>query len=269
MLFRISDNHVFVFPPGHFPNKAMPSAGTLPWVQGIICNANNPCFRNPTPGESPGLVGNFNDSMWVKLPSKGIGHILFCSFHLTVSSFDPASLACSPMPRRSCSTRRTTKVTKATSTCWGRLGRCRRTLPVSTNRTRNISPLCAVSWNQLIQVCPASLNRVWLQRNKSMKCVDKNHLGYIKCVTLLITAYQQRSGGRDRNFHVAASQSLWNQKMAVCPQSLWKSCLTLVWSGFSAACESLWLRERKQRHIVVIISTFSAGRRSDHPDRGC
>uniref|UniRef100_A0A8D3C3U3 P-type phospholipid transporter n=1 Tax=Scophthalmus maximus TaxID=52904 RepID=A0A8D3C3U3_SCOMX len=37
----------------HFPNKAMPSAGTLPWVQGIICNANNPCFRNPTPGESP------------------------------------------------------------------------------------------------------------------------------------------------------------------------------------------------------------------------
>lgn len=51
--------------PGHFPNKAMPSAGTLPWVQGIICNANNPCFRNPTPGESPGVVGNFNDSMWV------------------------------------------------------------------------------------------------------------------------------------------------------------------------------------------------------------
>uniref|UniRef100_A0A670KEM8 ATP binding cassette subfamily A member 1 n=1 Tax=Podarcis muralis TaxID=64176 RepID=A0A670KEM8_PODMU len=39
----------------HFPNKAMPSAGTLPWVQGIICNANNPCFRYPTPGESPGV----------------------------------------------------------------------------------------------------------------------------------------------------------------------------------------------------------------------
>lgn len=54
--------------PGHFPNKAMPSAGTLPWVQGIICNANNPCFRNPTPGETPGVVGNFNDSMWVHGP---------------------------------------------------------------------------------------------------------------------------------------------------------------------------------------------------------
>uniref|UniRef100_A0AAY4A4D9 P-type phospholipid transporter n=1 Tax=Denticeps clupeoides TaxID=299321 RepID=A0AAY4A4D9_9TELE len=39
----------------HFPNKAMPSAGTLPWVQGIICNANNPCFRYPTPGETPGM----------------------------------------------------------------------------------------------------------------------------------------------------------------------------------------------------------------------
>uniref|UniRef100_A0A668A4A9 P-type phospholipid transporter n=1 Tax=Myripristis murdjan TaxID=586833 RepID=A0A668A4A9_9TELE len=51
------------YPSGHFPNKAMPSAGTLPWVQGIICNANNPCFRYPTPGEKPGVVGNFNDSM--------------------------------------------------------------------------------------------------------------------------------------------------------------------------------------------------------------
>uniref|UniRef100_A0A3B3TJM4 ATP-binding cassette, sub-family A (ABC1), member 1B n=2 Tax=Poecilia latipinna TaxID=48699 RepID=A0A3B3TJM4_9TELE len=51
----------------HFPNKAMPSAGTLPWIQGILCNANNPCFRNPTPGESPGVVGNFNDSIISRL----------------------------------------------------------------------------------------------------------------------------------------------------------------------------------------------------------
>uniref|UniRef100_A0A9J7YH64 P-type phospholipid transporter n=1 Tax=Cyprinus carpio carpio TaxID=630221 RepID=A0A9J7YH64_CYPCA len=51
----------------HFPNKAMPSAGTLPWVQGIICNANNPCFRHPTPGETPGVVGNFNDSIISRL----------------------------------------------------------------------------------------------------------------------------------------------------------------------------------------------------------
>uniref|UniRef100_A0AAY5L176 ABC transporter domain-containing protein n=1 Tax=Esox lucius TaxID=8010 RepID=A0AAY5L176_ESOLU len=49
----------------HFPNKALPSAGTVPWVQGIICNINNPCFQGPTPGETPGRVGNFDNSMWV------------------------------------------------------------------------------------------------------------------------------------------------------------------------------------------------------------
>uniref|UniRef100_A0A3Q2CDC7 ATP-binding cassette, sub-family A (ABC1), member 4b n=1 Tax=Cyprinodon variegatus TaxID=28743 RepID=A0A3Q2CDC7_CYPVA len=47
----------------HFPNKAMPSAGILPWIQGIFCNANNPCFRYPTPGESPGVVSNYNNSV--------------------------------------------------------------------------------------------------------------------------------------------------------------------------------------------------------------
>ncbi|NWI21443.1 ABCA1 protein, partial [Crypturellus soui] len=47
----------------HFPNKALPSAGTLPWLQGIVCNMNNPCFRYPTPGEAPGTVGNFEGSM--------------------------------------------------------------------------------------------------------------------------------------------------------------------------------------------------------------
>ncbi|CAL8346561.1 unnamed protein product [Merluccius merluccius] len=47
----------------HFPNKAMPSAGVLPWIQGIFCNANNPCFRYPTRGESPGVVSNYNNSI--------------------------------------------------------------------------------------------------------------------------------------------------------------------------------------------------------------
>ncbi|XP_061652253.1 retinal-specific phospholipid-transporting ATPase ABCA4 isoform X3 [Phyllopteryx taeniolatus] len=47
----------------HFPNKAMPSAGVLPWLQGIFCNANNPCFRHPTRGESPGVVSNYNNSV--------------------------------------------------------------------------------------------------------------------------------------------------------------------------------------------------------------
>uniref|UniRef100_A0A3Q1IPK7 P-type phospholipid transporter n=1 Tax=Anabas testudineus TaxID=64144 RepID=A0A3Q1IPK7_ANATE len=49
----------------HFPNKALPSAGTLPWIQGIICNINNPCFQSPTPGETPGQVGNFDNSIKV------------------------------------------------------------------------------------------------------------------------------------------------------------------------------------------------------------
>ncbi|XP_047424587.1 retinal-specific phospholipid-transporting ATPase ABCA4a isoform X2 [Mugil cephalus] len=47
----------------HFPNKAMPSTGVLPWMQGIFCNANNPCFQHATRGESPGLVSNYNNSI--------------------------------------------------------------------------------------------------------------------------------------------------------------------------------------------------------------
>ncbi|XP_054907006.1 phospholipid-transporting ATPase ABCA1-like isoform X1 [Poeciliopsis prolifica] len=47
----------------HYPNKAMPSAGVLPWFQGIICNIDNPCLNHPTPGETPGQVNNFNNSI--------------------------------------------------------------------------------------------------------------------------------------------------------------------------------------------------------------
>uniref|UniRef100_A0A8C6VCT3 P-type phospholipid transporter n=1 Tax=Naja naja TaxID=35670 RepID=A0A8C6VCT3_NAJNA len=51
----------------HFPNKAMPSAGTLPWLQGIFCNMNNPCFKSPTRGESPGVVSNYNNSILARV----------------------------------------------------------------------------------------------------------------------------------------------------------------------------------------------------------
>uniref|UniRef100_A0A672M4G2 P-type phospholipid transporter n=1 Tax=Sinocyclocheilus grahami TaxID=75366 RepID=A0A672M4G2_SINGR len=51
----------------HFPNKALPSAGTLAWVQGIICNVNNPCFHYPTVGETPGQVSNFDNSILSRL----------------------------------------------------------------------------------------------------------------------------------------------------------------------------------------------------------
>ncbi|XP_066547830.1 retinal-specific phospholipid-transporting ATPase ABCA4 isoform X2 [Amia ocellicauda] len=47
----------------HFPNKAMPSAGVLPWIQGMFCNANNPCFKYATRGESDGVVSNYNNSI--------------------------------------------------------------------------------------------------------------------------------------------------------------------------------------------------------------
>lgn len=62
--FPWKDNFIYLI-TGHFPNKALPSAGTLAWVQGIICNINNPCFHYPTPGETPGEVGNFNNSLSV------------------------------------------------------------------------------------------------------------------------------------------------------------------------------------------------------------
>ncbi|XP_073076815.1 phospholipid-transporting ATPase ABCA7 isoform X3 [Manis javanica] len=51
----------------HFPNKPLPSAGTVPWLQGLICNMNNTCFPHPTPGEEPGVLSNFNSSLVSRL----------------------------------------------------------------------------------------------------------------------------------------------------------------------------------------------------------
>lgn len=44
----------------------MPSAGALPWLQGMICNIDNPCLEYPTPGETPGQVNNFDNSVYVQ-----------------------------------------------------------------------------------------------------------------------------------------------------------------------------------------------------------
>lgn len=82
--------HSHMLVPGHFPNKAMPSAGVLPWIQGIFCNANNPCFRHPTRGESPGVVSNYKNSVWVtdlilyrySMPSYFL-FVFFCCFRLS------------------------------------------------------------------------------------------------------------------------------------------------------------------------------------------
>uniref|UniRef100_A0A8C4SRD7 P-type phospholipid transporter n=1 Tax=Erpetoichthys calabaricus TaxID=27687 RepID=A0A8C4SRD7_ERPCA len=51
----------------HFPNKALPSAGALPWLQGMFCNFNNPCFKYATRGESPGVVSNYNNSILARV----------------------------------------------------------------------------------------------------------------------------------------------------------------------------------------------------------
>ncbi|XP_052011038.1 phospholipid-transporting ATPase ABCA1-like [Xyrauchen texanus] len=71
----------------HFPNKAMPSAGTLSWIQGIVCNANNPCFRHPTHGESPGVVGNFNDSIISRLFSDAKKILLYSQNDKSLDGF--------------------------------------------------------------------------------------------------------------------------------------------------------------------------------------
>uniref|UniRef100_A0A3Q2ZXA5 P-type phospholipid transporter n=1 Tax=Kryptolebias marmoratus TaxID=37003 RepID=A0A3Q2ZXA5_KRYMA len=60
----------------HFPNKALPSVGTLPWIQSIVCNINNPCFHSQTPGETPGQVGNFDNSILFSFYSKMLCPIL-------------------------------------------------------------------------------------------------------------------------------------------------------------------------------------------------
>ncbi|XP_026071559.1 ATP-binding cassette sub-family A member 1 [Carassius auratus] len=51
----------------HYPNKPLPSAGVLPWLQGMLCNMQNPCVSFPTPGEAPGQVNNFDNSTVTKV----------------------------------------------------------------------------------------------------------------------------------------------------------------------------------------------------------
>uniref|UniRef100_A0A3Q1K4G3 ABC transporter domain-containing protein n=1 Tax=Anabas testudineus TaxID=64144 RepID=A0A3Q1K4G3_ANATE len=61
----------------HYPNKAMPSAGVLPWLQGMMCNINNPCMNYPMPGETPGQVNNFNNSMYVLVHFSDLKYRIF------------------------------------------------------------------------------------------------------------------------------------------------------------------------------------------------
>ncbi|KAJ8408339.1 hypothetical protein AAFF_G00257530 [Aldrovandia affinis] len=84
----------------HFPNKALPSAGTLPWVQGIICNVNNPCFHQPTPGESPGQVGNFDNSILSRLFGDVRTILSYSSNQTILSGFQDLSRAAQNLGNR-------------------------------------------------------------------------------------------------------------------------------------------------------------------------
>ncbi|KAK5896484.1 hypothetical protein CesoFtcFv8_009635 [Champsocephalus esox] len=108
----------------HFPNKAMPSAGTLPWLQGILCNANNPCFRSPTPGESPGVVGNFNDSIISRLFSDAKKILLYSQNDKNLEGFKELAHALKGLQESRSGTRTSHRTSNRTRT---------------SHRTRNLS----------------------------------------------------------------------------------------------------------------------------------
>uniref|UniRef100_A0A8B9RF54 ABC transporter domain-containing protein n=1 Tax=Astyanax mexicanus TaxID=7994 RepID=A0A8B9RF54_ASTMX len=69
----------------HYSNKPMPSAGILPWVQGMVCNIQNPCLSQPTPGEAPGQVNNFNNSISDTVPINLLSLSVSLSLSLSLS----------------------------------------------------------------------------------------------------------------------------------------------------------------------------------------
>jgi hypothetical protein len=48
---------------GHYDGKAMPSAGTIPFLQSYLCTFNNDCIQKLTDDEQPGSVPTFNGSV--------------------------------------------------------------------------------------------------------------------------------------------------------------------------------------------------------------
>ncbi|KAK7488493.1 hypothetical protein BaRGS_00020278 [Batillaria attramentaria] len=50
-------------PECHYDGKAMPSAGTIPFLQSYVCTFNNDCHQQVTEDELPGTVPTFNGSL--------------------------------------------------------------------------------------------------------------------------------------------------------------------------------------------------------------
>ena len=68
---------------GHFDGKAMPSAGTIPFLQSYFCTRNNTCHASPVRSEMPGVIENFNASV-----SVNHGCLFFyscCTLHFVIS----------------------------------------------------------------------------------------------------------------------------------------------------------------------------------------
>ena len=50
-------NHIKRF-LGHYPARALPSAGVFPWVKSLVCDLQNPCFQTEVPSEIPGQIND-------------------------------------------------------------------------------------------------------------------------------------------------------------------------------------------------------------------
>ena len=48
---------------GHYDGKPMPSAGPLPFIQGVFCTYNNTCHQTMTADEAPGTLETFDTSL--------------------------------------------------------------------------------------------------------------------------------------------------------------------------------------------------------------
>ncbi|KAK2086826.1 Phospholipid-transporting ATPase abca7 [Saguinus oedipus] len=91
----------------HFHNKPLPSAGIVPWFQGLICNVNNTCFPQLTRGEEPGRLSNFNDSLLSRLLADALTVLRGPSVHRTlaglgklISTLRAAHIAAPPQPSK-------------------------------------------------------------------------------------------------------------------------------------------------------------------------
>ena len=61
---------------GYFEEKAMPSAGFIPFVQNFICTFNNTCHNSVW--TEPGRIQQYNKSLWVlEKKNNKLGNILF------------------------------------------------------------------------------------------------------------------------------------------------------------------------------------------------